>query len=279
MHLSPKECAQSQSGNIIVSPLSVWTALTLLFEAANGNTYEELQQGLHLSNDKATIATEYLAYFELLQKNAGTSIFSMANQIYIQQSYQLNANFQLVAEKYFQSGIESLNFANTIESATIINQFVENKTNGLIEDLVSPDMLSSDTRCFLVNAIYFKGNWKIPFNENDTCKNDFYNSHTEKVSVDFMTTTNRFNYVYTAGDAYASALEMKYANSNFSFLIFLPHESECLATVENKLKNSNLSEIVESMRPTQVAVTIPKFEAEFEIELSAVLTNVRTVKQ
>lgn len=273
-----KECAQSRPGNVIVSPLSVSTALTLLLQASNGKTFEELKKGLHLNGEKATIASAFLQHYELLQRNTGDSIFSIANKIYVKVGYELNKNFQEMAVRDFKSGVESLNFTKPTESAQTINQFVEEKTNGKIKNLIQPDAVDSDTRSILVNAIYFKGNWQHKFNRASTKKGDFYISEREKVSIDYMHAENRYNFAYSVGGFDASALEMKYANSKFSFVIILPTNRTGLGALEEQLKNYDLSNIIDEMYPTELYLRIPKFEAEFEIKLNDVLKNVRIYK-
>lgn len=107
---------------------------------------------------------QFVDHFELLNKNKGNSTLSIVNKIYVQRDHQLNKNFEEVEVEKFKSGIESLDFAKSSESAQTINHFVEEKTNGKIK----PDALRSDTRLILVNAIYFKGGWEHPFKEQYT---------------------------------------------------------------------------------------------------------------
>lgn len=246
-----------------------------LFIGANGNTFEQLRKGLHLSADKAVVANNFHEYYGLLEKSVGKSILSIANQIYVMTGYKIQPQFQEVAVKKFMSGIESLNFADAAPSARHINKFVEEKTKDKIKDLIKPDMLNGDTRIVLVNAIYFKGNWEHQFNKDRTYEGDFYIGETEKVPVEFMTIKKKFNYA-VLDKLDATALEMKYANSNFSFVIVLPNHRTGLAKLESDLRNYDLGKIVDDMYEQEVDVTIPKFKVEFEINLNDVLKKVTT---
>lgn len=232
-----------------------------------------MRRGLHLTGDKATAANQFAEYYGLLQKSVGQSTLSIANQIYVQLGYQINKNFEEVAVKKFLSGIGSLDFAKATESAQTINHFVEEKTKEKIKDLIKPDMLSSDTRVVLVNAIYFKGNWEYQFDKEFTTEGDFYTSETDTVPVDFMHIKKKFNYA-VLDDLDATALEMKYANSNFSFVIVLPNSRTGLSALETKLKNYDLAKITDEMHLQEVDVTIPKFKVEYEINLNEVLKKV-----
>lgn len=139
-------------------------------------------------------------------------------------------------------------------------------------------MLSADTRLILVNDIYFKGDWERKFDEKLTKKADFYINDTEKVQVDLMHMSSGFNYVFLQ-DLDASAIEMKYANSNFSFVAVQPNSRTGLHELEAKLNNYNLTAITEQMEVEQMDVWIPKFKAEFEINLNGALKTVCNSKK
>lgn len=266
------ECNNEQPGNVIVSPLSVSTALALLMQGAKGSTLEQLAQELHLSSDKSTAANGFLEHREVLEQNMGKAKFSIVNRIYVQQGYQFNAHFEEVAVAKFKSGVESLNFAEAEKSAETINHFVSEQTNGKIKDVVKSDQLDPKTRSVLVNAIYFKADWKQRFSSSDTRKSDFYNSGTDKVSVDFMYMDTGFDFA-NLEDLDAQVLEMKYAESNASFGIILPNQRTGLTTLETRFKDYDFTKITDKLRETRVEVKIPKFRIEYEIELNDVLEN------
>lgn len=255
---------------MIISPLSVSSVLALLSQGANGNTFAELNRGLHLDGNKIASANQFQEYYGLLDKSIGGSNLSIASKIYVQNGHSVKKEFRDVAVEKFSAGVESLDFAKSVESAQAINQFVEEKTNNHIKDLIQPDMISSDTRMVLANAIYFKGNWKYQFDRRRTAKGDFYTSETEKVPVDMMRIKKRFNYA-VLDDLDATALEMEYAKSNFTFVIVLPNSRTGLTDLETQLKNYDLSQITDQMRSQEVDVTIPKFKVEFKINLNDVL--------
>ncbi|XP_031627769.1 dolichyl-diphosphooligosaccharide--protein glycosyltransferase subunit 2 [Contarinia nasturtii] len=267
-----QECTKSTGGDVIISPLSVASALGLLAQGANGKTFDELCKGLHLTHDKETQADQFAVHYESLQKSIGESTLSIANQLYVQAGYEIKKHFQEVAVKKFSSGIDSLNFAQSAESAATINRFVEQKTNKKIKDLIKPEMLDAVTRLVLVNAIYFKGNWEHKFDPKRTTQGDFYVSETETVPVDYMHIKKKFNYA-VLDEFDATALEMKYVNSNFSFVVVLPNERTGLSALEDKLQNYDLAKITDKMHRAEVDVTIPKFKVEYEINLNDALKN------
>lgn len=166
-----------------------------------------------------------------------------------------------------------MNFNNSAESAQVINQFVESKTNNKIKDIVNADSLDADTRVILVNAIYFNGTWEHTFDKYQTEEQDFYINDADKISTDFMHKKRYFNYTDSA-DLDATALEMNYDNSELSFLIILPKKRTGLSALESKLQNYDLSKMVDQMYSAEVDVEIPKFSINFDIKLNEVLEKV-----
>lgn len=250
--------------------------MALLSQAAGGSTFDELRNGLRLNgSDKAAIADQFNSFISQFQENVGDSTLLIANQIYIQQGRELNHNFQDVATSKFRSGIDTLDFGDADKSAEAINHFVELKTNGKIQNFAKSNTLNANVALFLVNAIYFKGNWENKFNKEETHEDDFHINENEIVRTDFMSMRNRFNYAKIF-DLDASALEMKYARSSLAFVIVLPFNSIGLLELEAKLRNYDLASITQQMHPQKVDVTIPKFKIDFEIELNTVLKEVRS---
>lgn len=247
------------------------TSLTLLAQGASGNTFQQLQHGS--GNDKSFTANQFHENWEALKANAGDAAFSVVNQIYVQQGQQLNKDFQDVAVSKFNSGVDTLNFAESQKSADAINHFVEEKTHGKIKDLYKASDLSADTRSVLVNALYFKGKWDHPFQKQFTHKEDFYTSETEKVSVDFMHSTYDFKHGYLS-DLDASAIELKYANSKFAFMVILPNQRTGLSAMEAKMTGYDLTKITKEMSVHTVGLTMPKFKVEYDINLNGVLASV-----
>lgn len=249
------------------------SALALLSQAANGNTFEELASGLHVKGNKSNVANEYLGYNGLLQKSAGNAIMSIANQLYVHKNYSLNKIFQKVAVEKFLSGVESVDFSKPNKTAEIINHFVEEKTHNKINNLIDPNSLDTDSRIVLVNAIYLKAKWHYEFAKHDTNKEAFYINETETVSVDFMHLTEEFNYGVLP-ELNASVLELPYFDSELSFLVVLPNNRSGLTALEAKLNHYDLTQLKDKMQKQWLNVTIPKFKVESEIKLNDVLTNV-----
>lgn len=254
--------------------MSVASALALAIQGAEKNTFKQIVNGLHLGADKETIAAQFAKHYDLLMDGVGESTLSIANQIYIQQGHQIRQTFRDVAIKQFKSGVDSINFVEAVAAAQTINSFVETKTNNKIKNLISSDSFDDRTRFVLVNAIYFKGNWELKFPIRRTSPGDFYVDETKTITVDYMRNEDKFGFAELS-DLDASALELKYAKSNISFVIILPNGRTGLSALEVALMNYDLSKITSRMHKRNVEVILPKFKIEYEIELTEVLKKVR----
>lgn len=259
---------------MIFSPLSILNALTLLSQATAGNTFNELQKVLYLNENKTIVANQFYEHSRLVQKSIGQGNLSIANRIYLRKGYSLNKRFQEVATTKFSSGIESVNFTNNLETAQTINRFVEEKTNGKIKNLIESNAIDEHTAVMLINAIHFKADWLYKFEDKHTTVGDFFMDESKKVHVEFMKVTNNFRRKYF-NDLDATALELKYAESKFAFIIILPGTHTGLSPLEALLKNYNLSQIADNLwEAFPMNVIIPKFKTDFSIKLNDVLKKV-----
>lgn len=262
------------SGDLIASPFSVFSALCLLSQGADGDTYQQLVNGLNMNNDKAIVADEFQNINQKLHQDAGSAEMSIANQIYVMVDYELNQTFQDVANEKFQSHVETLNFTNADSSAQTINSFVKKITKNQITDVVSPSMFDARTRVVLINAIYFKGKWLHAFDPKKTKVGQFQTDAKSSVPIQFMNTINTFNYA-EFDDLNAKALEMPYNSSKLSFVILLPNDQMGLKTLQESVMDIDWTTSLGQMRSQKVNATIPKFKAHFQLSLNDILKTVR----
>ncbi|XP_031347028.1 serine protease inhibitor 3/4-like isoform X3 [Photinus pyralis] len=263
--------AEEEKGkNVFFSPISAHTVLAMAYQGAAGKTAESFASTLHVS-DQDSASTGYSDVMKSLN-SVEDVMLHIANKIYVMDGFPLKEKFHKRAKDHFLSEAESVNFAQSAESAKKINGWVEDKTNSKIKDLIKPSVLDQLTRLVLVNAIYFKGNWAHPFRKEATIKEKFYISETESVDCDMMHITKHFNY-RDDEKLDAQVLEMKYSNKDVSMVFILPHKRTGIEELEKKLVDVDLSNITDGMRSMEVEVSLPKFKIETEMDLKSVLTK------
>jgi len=256
-HLKDKE-----DGNIFFSPHSISSALAMTYEGARGETAEEMRSVFYFPDDDNLRRIEYAGMFDEINKEGKEYKFHTANALWAEKDYQfLNEYFNIVEENY-GGKVTNLDFKKNAEKARItINNWVEEKTNNKIKDLIPPGMVNSLTRLVLTNAVYFKGDWVRQFNEDDTKDHDFRISKNNIVRVPMMERTDeeaRFNY---AENNELQILEMPYSGGELSMLILLPKNDD-LEALENSLSAENLSKWKKDLKEERVKVFIPKFKFE-----------------
>lgn len=243
---------------------------------AEGQTAEEMRQVLKLGQEnKFMVAQRYEDYLKsnFDKSDEKAPQLRMANAVYANDYLKLLPQFNMIAQYYFQSKAESLDFSKSQEVASYINSWVEEQTNNKIKDLIQSDAINSDTTAILVNAIYFKAKWYNPFSTDTTRKMTFFMQNKQKNSIDMMYTGDYFNYV-DLPELNAEAVELPYENSDISMLVILPYEIEGLKMLENKLKGKDLNDITSQMREERIEVYLPKFRIAFQIDLKEPLQQV-----
>ncbi|KAF2886118.1 hypothetical protein ILUMI_20055 [Ignelater luminosus] len=267
-----KELLKSHSGNFLVCPLSVETVLALAHIGAEGDTAMQITKALHLPEDKHAIQQ---IFEELIPKLEGDDKYdlSSANKIYVKKNFEISKDFKNTAINSFNSEIENIDFNQNSEAASVMNNWVEEKTHNKIKDLISKDDLNEDTRAVLINALYFHGKWATKFDVKDTQKKTFHVTNEKETKVDMMEQTSSFKY-YESSELNAKFLEMPYKGKDVTMTIVLPNDVEGLSSLEEKIANVLRQP---EYRTEKVHVQIPKFKIESKIQFKDILVKLGVV--
>jgi len=188
----------------------------------------------------------------------------VANAIWGQKDYTfLDAYLDVLALNY-GAGLRLVDFVRAPEEARVtINEWVSEQTEGRIKDLIPPGAIDALTRLVLTNAIYFNAAWSRPFEEERTEDAPFYRLDGSQVTVPMMRQVESFG--YATGEGY-QAVELPYDGHELSMVILVPKEGE-FETFEAALDVQRLEAILQDLRYTQVALSMPKFEIESSFSL------------
>lgn len=174
-------------GNLVVSGFSVSLGLAMLTQGSELGLklgFNEWLQGSTVRNG---------AYRCLLSQLNNNFNLKVANKIFVMQGFRLKKAFSNVLRKYFFSDVGEINFAESERAVEEIHRWVGEATNERIEkNLFQPSMLDSDTRLVLVNTIYFKAEWKFPFDKSSTTCRTFYDTLHFSSNVQMMQQKNYF---------------------------------------------------------------------------------------
>ena len=268
---------KSTAGNLFFSPYSISTCLAMVDAGARGNTTVQMASVLHLPTNSATIHAANGALQKELNAAGQTGGFELAiaNGLWGQQGHPFLPAFLDLAKNNYDANLNQVDFQTAAEPArTGINAWVSDRTGGRIKDLLAPGVLDSSTRLVLVNAIYFKGKWVMPFKPENTTNALFTTTPDKVVDAPFMHTTSRFAYAETED---AQLLEMRYAGDRLSMVVILPKKSDGLPSLESGLTGTKLNDLlaqVSGLRgPVQVSVYLPKFKLTSEFSLGRTLAD------
>ena len=248
--------------NVVVSPLSAYQILGLTANGANGKTLEEMLLVLENKDldELNSINTEILN----IAKDLTT--IEIANAIMT--AFTPRKNFSSIASKY-QSTVESL------KSVAQVNNWCNKKTHGKITKIL--DQLDPNTVMVLLNAIYFKGSWRIEFPEKSTKPKKFYNfnDNSKYIETDMMSIKDKFLYYQ---DNELEIIELPYTKDSMSAIILLPNKDININDFIAKLNDAKLEKLLKKMIKSTVQLQMPKFELEFSSSLNDVLQNLGMVE-
>ncbi|XP_057182133.1 antithrombin-III [Triplophysa rosa] len=263
---------KSSSENIFLSPLSISTAFAMTKLGACNRTLEQLMKVFQFDSIKEKTSDQVHFFFAKLncrlyrRKHETTELIS-ANRLFGDKSTIFNETYQHISEMVYGAKMMPLNFKEKPDdSRMVINEWIANKTENRIKDTLPEGSIDSDTILVLVNAIYFKGQWKHKFDKQDVMNLDFHVSETHSCPVPMMYQERKFQYAYIPDDK-VKILELPYNGRDITMILILPNEGTALSEV---VANMNLKALVgwlNKMNETTVTMQIPRFRIEDSLSL------------
>ena len=259
----------TENDNILFSPYSISTALSMVYEGARGETAEEMQNVFHFTNTSQRLV-ENRDLYESLNNQSGCEL-STANSLWIQNEYPVLEEYRNKITEFYQAEVNHLDLAGDPEESRLtINTWVENQTSNKIKDLFPPNSFNEDTRLVLSNAVYFKGGWLYQFDPERTQPQTFKVSPDHNVTVDMM--SHRSMYVNITERDGVQILELPYVNSTISMVIILPTNKN-LANVEQDLSHEQLNSWMSQLEESIVDVYFPRFTFEAKLSMKETLSE------
>uniref|UniRef100_A0A8D0HIN6 Serpin family E member 2 n=1 Tax=Sphenodon punctatus TaxID=8508 RepID=A0A8D0HIN6_SPHPU len=198
-------------------------------------------------------------------------IVTIANAVFAKSGLKMEVPFVSRNKDVFQCSVKNVDFEDQNTASDSINQCVKNKTNGMIDKLISPgDIDSALTRLVLVNAVYFKGLWKSRFQPENTKKRTFNGADGKPSQVPMLAQLSLFRCgtTSTPNDLWYNIIELPYHGENISMLIALPTESTTpLSAIIPHISTKTIQSWMTTMVQKRVQVILPKFTAVAETDL------------
>lgn len=260
-----REISLEQEDNYMVSPVSLSLAMGMLINGTQGVTTDLMSEGLGYAN----FNTENLSEINKnIIDNLSSENLKIANSNWIKQGFDVKQNFIDLNKKYYYAEVKTEDFSNP-NTVDKINNWASEQTNQKIKTII--DEISNDAVLFLINAIYFKADWKLEFEEKNTNKQLFYpeNENNELVEMMHLETDKLF---YQKNDLFSSLI-LPYKNDKYSMTILLPNEDKSTNDIVEKLNSNTWENWQNNYETTDVRLSLPKFKFEYKNSLNDELTN------
>ncbi|XP_072801859.1 serpin B9 isoform X2 [Vicugna pacos] len=271
-------CQDDPSHNVFYSPVSISSALAMVFLGAEGDTAAQVAQLLSLNPEK-DIHQGFQSLLAALNKPGTQYLLRTANRLFGEETCEFLSTFQKSCLRFYRAELEKLSFANAAEpSRKQINAWVSKKTEGKIPELLPFNSIDEQTRLVLVNAIYFKGRWNEQFNKSYTREMPFRVNQEEQRPVQMMFQEGTFRLAHIE-EVQAQVLELPYAGEELSMVVLLPDHHVALSSVEENLTFEKLLAWTTPgcMKSTEVEVFLPRFKLEENYDMGSVLRRLGVV--
>ena len=250
---------EDSTKNVMISPLSATLALAMTYNGAAGTTKTAFENVFHfngLSSDEINQSMYDLC--SALTSVDQQVILKIANSIWYRNTFAVETDFINTDKKYYDAEVKALDFSNP-GSKDIINNWVDNQTGHKIPTII--DNIYATDIMFLINAMYFKGNWKSRFDKAQTANKPFYLPDGETKNVPTMSQEGTFAVLYN--DLF-TAVELPYGRGNFSMILMLPKEEKSLETLETDLTDENWQTWLDNFsEPSKIIIQLPRFKFEY----------------
>ena len=249
---------ENQQQNMVYSPLSIKYALNMLNEGANGNTKAQIENVI-----KDLSLTKY---------NTIDKVLSLANSVYIRDTYA-----EYVKEDYKNKLTEKYNAEinyDSFKNATNINNWIENKTLGIIKNMLDDNIVQNpNAEMLLINALAIDMEWENSFDVSDTNGEDFYlkDNNTMTATMMHKETNGEDVAYYKDNDITALTMDLKqYDDTQLQFVAIMPEDN--LSEYVDTFTMDELNRIIENVTLASktkygVDITIPKFSFDYNLQL------------
>ena len=251
-----------EGANTLISPLSVLYALAMTANGADGETLAQMEQVLGMDVDN--LNSYMLAYLDLLPESKDYKM-SLANSIWFKDDpdFIVEQRFLQTNADYYGAGAYKAAFDE--DTRNDINNWVKEHTDGMIPEII--DEIPDEAIMYLVNALAFDAKWADEYEEHQIREGRFTMEDGTRQDVDMM---HSEEHAYLE-DNLATGFIKYYKDRKYAFVAMLPNEGVSVSQYVDSLTGEHLRELLNNPQDVTVFASIPKFETEYDIEMSEVL--------
>ena len=256
------QTSMEEGKNTLISPLSVLYALAMTTNGADGNTLAQMEQVLGMDCDN--LNSFMLAYLGLLPESEKYKM-SLANSIWFKDdpNFIVEQSFLQTNADYYGAGAYKAAFDEGTRND--INNWVKEHTDGMIQEII--DEIPDEAIMYLVNALAFEAEWVDVYEKHQVREGRFTMEDGTRQDVEMM---HSQEYTYLE-DNLATGFMKFYKDRRYAFVAILPNEGVTVSDYVDSLTGEHLQNLLTSPQDITVYASMPKFETEYDIEMSEVL--------
>ncbi|MEP7001792.1 MAG: serpin family protein [bacterium] len=252
----------NKDSNVFISPLSASMALGMTMNGASGTTHDQMRTALAFGTSTDSVINEsYNGLIGLLRGLDATVDVRVANSIWYEKTFPFNQTFVDDSKRWFDAKVSALDFAQP-SSVTTINDWVSTATSGKIPQII--DKISPDQVMLLINAIYFKGNWRDKFDAAQT-KDTLFFGVSGNQPMRLMHRHGVLSFLFTPQFA---AVDLPYGNGAFTMTVLLPNQGTSLDQLVSSLQSGAWTSWMSGFHEISTDIWLPKLKLEWERTLN-----------
>ncbi len=251
--------------NIIISPFSITSALSMTLNGAAGETFEAMRKSLGLEESTLQqINDTYLKLMTELVPVDNRVTVEIANSVWVEKRLTVKQPFISALQTWYKAEARDIDVKSP-GAVDMVNDWIAGKTHDKITEML--DYLDSDLAMLLVNAIYFNGKWKYQFDEDKTTEEPFYVTPSAPKNVPMMHLDEKLRMTETAN---SKIVEIPYGQGNYSMVVVLPDEGTSAEDVANSLTPAIWESWMENLEgnTVQVELSMPGFKYKYKRTLN-----------
>ena len=260
--------SMGNKSNVVLSPISVSYAFSMLTNGAEGVTEKEIREVLGFGANTRQDINEYNRKMleATLELDPQVSL-ETANSIWLRDGLPVLAPFRDANKTYYKAEVNTIDFSSP-QALAQINGWASKHTNGRIPSVL--DEINPETVFCILNAICFKGEWLKPFEKSATKEERFTNVDGKRPSVPMM--KRSFNSLCFKGDNY-EMLSLPYGNGAFEMCILLPDKETTTAAVIAGLNMGSWAAMWKNRDGYKVNLKLPRFNTTCFIGLKEIMKS------
>lgn len=258
------------SENIMISPFSISSALSMTLNGASGETLDAMKKALGL--EEKTVEQINSTYLKLMTEMVPVDErveLDIANSVWVEKKFEVKQDFIKTVEDSFKAEARNID-VNDANAVNTVNSWIADKTHDKITDML--ESLDPALSMLLINAVYFKGMWRNQFDKSKTGDESFYVTPSAPVTVKMMHQEENMKVIK---DNNQTIIELPYGQGNFSMLVVLPDEGYTISDAASLLTPQNWSSWLSQLESNthKVELSMPRFKYGYKRLLNDDLIN------